>query len=327
MAVCAPYNAERRHAAASRSRDRSGSNRDERSRAAGGCRARAGRPSDRSRSRRLRDHYRCLLGARTLPGVAPPTGRSGSFTCLTHLDLAPGRPAQCPRGRRTTQGDRSGKGLSSPEISVDARTIPGCARVCQPSSDLRRCASSQVSDPYRGAAATDKSQQKTLLRRERCHCVACSSGCCDPATFGASRTRRPSPRSRAIGSPDLCRATASSPTPNCGGQSLGFSQRQAGRASGTPDQPGRRKLPRSSSPRPAAGAGRAPCAVDLRGVATTGRGVTLVTLGATGARRRSGRAAEHLGDPQGAVLVDQRSRRRSGCRPHARCSPGAQATP
>jgi hypothetical protein len=88
-------------------------------------RVRAGRPSDRRRTRRLRDHDRCLLGARTLPGVAPPTGGAASFTCLTHLDLAPWRLAQCPRGPPTTQPGQGGKGFSSPDISVDARTIPG----------------------------------------------------------------------------------------------------------------------------------------------------------------------------------------------------------
>ncbi len=81
VAVCAPYNAARRHAVRRASRDAvrsqpdvSWGQRAGRGRPAAGCRARAGRPSDRSRSRRLRDNYRCLLGARTLPGVAPPTG-------------------------------------------------------------------------------------------------------------------------------------------------------------------------------------------------------------------------------------------------------------
>jgi len=69
----------------------------------------------------MRNRHRCLLGARTSRVSHPQPAEAASFVCLTHLDLAPWRLAQCPRGPPTTQGDRSGEGCSSPEISVDAR--------------------------------------------------------------------------------------------------------------------------------------------------------------------------------------------------------------
>ena len=87
--------------------------------------ARAERPSDRSRSRRLRKRHRCLLGARTLPHVAPPPGWSGVLTRSRY-------PWPGTEARRVvladspmTQGRQDAKGAPVPDISVDAREHTG----------------------------------------------------------------------------------------------------------------------------------------------------------------------------------------------------------
>jgi hypothetical protein len=123
-----------------------------------GCRVRAGRPSDRSRSRRLRDNYRCLLGARTLPGVAPPAGAKR----LLRLPDTPGpgtwTACAVPARPPTTQGDRSGKGLSLPEISVDAGDDTG-----SPAGSVNRRLTCE--DAHRRRSRTPSNGRRTSRER------------------------------------------------------------------------------------------------------------------------------------------------------------------
>ena len=114
--------------------------------------ARAGRPSDRCRSRRLRKRHRCLLGTRT-SRVSHPAGRNGvvrspRYAWAWHLGSAcavPARAANDPgsSGWRRVLLDRTSRWTRG--------TYRVISRACQQPSDVRKCTSSQVSaGPPRG---------------------------------------------------------------------------------------------------------------------------------------------------------------------------------